>query len=254
MLTTELADYCLMKVLALSSSPRKDGNSRLLAEVVLAGAASRGYEVDIVDLSDVVTTPLRDCRTCRRADGRCSIDDEYESLLRDKVVRADALVFATPLYWYGVAGQLKIFIDRIFCYTTADHPNSDEIKACLMHKRIAVAISSEENYPGASLGVIAQLQELARYLRHEFVGVVHGVANSRGEISQDTVALDQAYLLGARLFDCTVTDYRLDSIRSGVVWPRIQATGLVGEARQARDSAAWLPTEAQVAVDNTVNR
>lgn len=209
-----------MRVLALSSSPRKDGNSRLLAESLLAGAASRGHEVEIVDLGDVVTSPLRDCRTCRLADGRCSIDDGYEPLLRNKVLDADALVLASPLHWYGIAGQLKIFIDRIFCYVKADHPDSGEIKARLMRKRMAAIISAEENYPGATLGVVAQLQELARYLDHDFVGVVRGVGNSRGEVRRDPAApLEQAYALGTRLFDGAVTDYRIDTDRSGVVWP-----------------------------------
>ncbi|MQA11879.1 MAG: flavodoxin family protein [Pseudonocardiaceae bacterium] len=209
-----------MRVLALSSSPRKDGNSRLLAEAVLAGATSRGHDVEIVDLCEVITAPLRDCRTCRLADGRCSIDDGYETLLRDKVTAADAVVLATPLYWYGIAGQLKIFIDRIFCYIKAEAPRSGETMRLLMNKRLAVVISAEESYPGASLGVVAQLQELARYLRHDFVGVVRGVANSRGEIRRDPAGpLDQAYDLGARLFDDAVTDYRMDTARSGVVWP-----------------------------------
>lgn len=209
-----------MRVLALSSSPRKDGNSRMLAESVLAGAASRGHDVELVDLCDVVTAPLRDCRTCRLPDGQCAIDDGYEPLLRRQVLPADALVLATPLYWYGVSGQLKIFLDRMFCHIKSDAPSPEETVRGLMHKRLAAVLSAEEAYQGASLGVVAHLQELARYLRHDLVGVVRGVANSRGEIARDpSRPLDDAYRLGARLFDIEVPDYRIDSDRSGVIWP-----------------------------------
>jgi multimeric flavodoxin WrbA len=209
-----------VKVLALSSSPRTDGNSRLLAQSVLHGARSRGHDTDLVDLCDMVTMPLRDCRTCRRADGTCSIADRHHALLRDQVLPADALVFATPLYWYGISGQLKIFMDRIICHTRADQPDSADVKRRLMNKRAAVVVSSEENYPGVLVGLTAQMQEFARYLGHELVGVVHGIANSRGEIARDPAGpLDRAFDLGTRLFAGPVTDYRMDTVRAGVIWP-----------------------------------
>ncbi|OQO94618.1 NAD(P)H dehydrogenase [Saccharomonospora piscinae] len=209
-----------MKVLALSSSPRRDGNSRLLAQAMLDGAAGHGHETELVDLADVVTAPLRDCRTCRLADGSCSIDDGFADLLLTRVLAADALVLATPLYWYGMSGQLKIFLDRIFCYAKADYPGHADVKRGVMHKRLAVALTAEETYPGAALGVNAHVQELARYLRHELVGIVRGVANSRGEVARDPAdPLRQARELGARLFDQPVTDYRMDTVRGGLVWP-----------------------------------
>ncbi|WP_435828784.1 flavodoxin family protein [Saccharopolyspora shandongensis] len=208
-----------VKVLALSSSPRKDGNSRMLAESVLAGAAQAGHDVEIVDLSDVVSAPLRDCRVCRNAAGRCSIGDDYEDLLVGKVLPADALVLATPLYWYGISGQLKIFIDRIFCYEAAGYPEHEHVKRRLVNKRLAAVVSSEETYPGSLVGVTAHLQELARYLHHDFVGVVQGFGNSRGEVARDPGdPLGKAFDLGARLFAARATDYRIDTPRSSTVW------------------------------------
>lgn len=214
-----------MKVLAVSSSPRKDGNSRLLAEAVLAGAARGGHEVELVDLAGAVMEPLRDCRTCRSADGLCSIDDGYADLLLGKVLSADALVLATPLYWYGVSGQLKIFIDRIVCYSGSAYPGSAEVKRRMMGKRMAVVVSSEESYPGAITGVTAQMQELARYLDHSLVGVVHGVANVRGEIRLDPAgSLQTATRIGERLFEAHVTDYRMNTPRQRNVWPEREET------------------------------
>lgn len=210
----------LMKILAMSSSPRNDGNSRLLAQAVLDGAAARGHGVELVDLADKVTAPLRDCRVCRRDDGACSIEDDYEHLILQKVLPADAIVFATPLYWYGISGQLKIFIDRIFCYMKSDYPGWESVRDRLIGKRMVVAVSSEESYPGAVAGITAQMQEFARYLHSELVGVVRGIGNTRGEVERDPARpLDQARDLGARLFDERSTDYRIDTPRSSVVWP-----------------------------------
>jgi hypothetical protein len=90
-----------------------------------------------------------------------------------------------------------------------------------MDKRIGVLISCEESYVGATQGVIAQFQELTRYLRQDLVGVVVGNANSRGEIVHDPGdPVSCARDLGARLFDIQVTDYRLDTVRSNRVWER----------------------------------
>jgi len=209
-----------MKVLAVSSSPRSNSNSRLLAQAVLDGAAARGHDTELVDLTGTVTAPLRDCRICRRENGACSIDDDYEHLILKKVLPADAIVYATPLYWYGISGQLKIFIDRLFCYIGSGYPDMRSVRDQLTGKRMVIAVSSEESYPGAVSGVTAQMQEFARYLHNDLVGIVRGIGNTRGEVERDpTRPLDQARDLGLRLFEERFTDYRIDTPRSGIVWP-----------------------------------
>lgn len=208
-----------MRVLAVSSSPRRDGNSRLLAQAVLEGAAQAGHETELVDLDEVLGGFLRDCRTCRGTDGECTIPDRYGEVLLESVLPADALVLATPLYWYGVSASLKAFIDRFFCFIASDYPRGEEVRDRLVRKRSALVLSSEEDYPGAALGVIAQIQEMSRYLHHEFVGVVHGIGNSRGEVVRDpSDPLGQARLLGARLGELRATDHRVDTVRPRVVW------------------------------------
>lgn len=209
-----------MKVLALSASPRHDGNSRLLAEAAIAGAREAGHDAELVDLDHYVGGFLRDCRSCRRADGRCSIDDRYEELFLDRVLPANALIYATPLYWYGVAGIFKTFLDRWFCYTATSSPSKDLARAGIVGKRAALMLSSEESYAGATLGVISQVQELSRYLHHDLVGVVQGIGNSRGEVARDPDdPVGRARRIGARMFEIRSTDYRVDTERAGSVWP-----------------------------------
>jgi multimeric flavodoxin WrbA len=208
-----------MNVVALNASPRRDGNSSILLEAASRGARGAGHDVTALQLDDFVDAALRDCRTCRRTDGRCGIEDRYERLLMDHLVPADAILLATPLYWYGMSGQLKTMFDRLFCHMSPAFPESEAVLAGLPHKRVGVLIACEESYPGATLGLRAQLQELTRYLRQDLVDVVVGVGNSRGDVRQDpTDPLDAAASLGRRLFTARVADYCFDTPRGHSVW------------------------------------
>lgn len=208
------------KTLVVSASPREDGNSHVLARSALEGARAAGHDVEHVFLDEYVQRMLDNCRLCRRIDdGSCSLDDRYEELLIEHMLPADGIIFAMPLYFYGMPGRLKTVFDRLFCYTANSSPRQDEVVDGIMGKKIGVLISCEESYLGATQGVIAQFQELTRYLHQDLVGVVVGNANSRGEIvcdPGDPVA--HARDLGSRLFTTRVTDYRLDTVRSNRVW------------------------------------
>jgi multimeric flavodoxin WrbA len=213
-----------MRVLIVSSSPRRDGNSRQLAEATAEGAREAGDSAQVVHLDDHLRYFLRDCRQCRDADGRCTIDDGYESLLREEVVPADAIVFATPIYWYGVSGQLKTFFDRMFCFIAASEPEAEQFAAGLVRKRLALVISSEETYPGAALGLIQEIQEYARYMHSDFVGVVRGIGNKRGDVRLDpSDPIGAARELGRTLLERKSTDYRLDTERPGSTWASLGA-------------------------------
>jgi multimeric flavodoxin WrbA len=206
-------------VLVLASSPRRDGNSARLAAAAAEGARAAGHEVRLEHLDDHMRHFLRDCRRCRDAEGRCTIDDGYEALLRDRVLDADGIVFATPIYWYGVSGQLKTFFDRLFCFIAASEPDADRFVAGLTRKRLALVVSSEETYPGAALALIHELQEYARYTHSDLVGVVRGIGNKRGDVLQDpSDPLGAAHELGRTLFDLQATDYRIDTERPGSTW------------------------------------
>lgn len=208
-----------MEIAVLAASPRPDGNSRALADALADGAREAGHDARVFDLNEHASGFLRDCRACRRADGECSIDDGYRALLFDHVLPAGALVYATPIYWYGMAASLKSWFDRMVCYTSASHPASAEVVAGLAGKRIALLLSFEERYPGVTLPVVAQVQEMARYMSQPFAGVVHGVGNRRGEVARDpSDPLAAARRLGAELETLHHTDYRLETPRPGAVW------------------------------------
>lgn len=208
-----------MRVLGISSSPRRDGNSSLLTQAALEGAQKAGHSVELVHVADCVGSFLLDCRRCRSPEGRCTIDDRFGDVFVSSYLPADAIVFGTPLYWYGMSGQLKTFLDRMFCYYADSAPDSATVVAGMSNKRLALVYSSEETYVGASLGLLHQVQEFARYTHSALVGVVRAIANSRGEVADDPAdPLGAATALGSRLLDCETTDYRLDTVRPESIW------------------------------------
>jgi multimeric flavodoxin WrbA len=208
------------RLLILIGSPRRAGNSAALAEAIRRGAESSGATVTTRFLDDCIGAFLRDCRACRRPDGECGISDKFRELFFDEYLPAQGVVFCTPIYWYGISAQTKAFFDRTFCYYAASYSRSAEVIAGMSRKRIGLALSSEETYPGAALGIVHQIQEFARYTHSEFVGVVRGIGNRRGEITADPCGpLVEAKALGREFFSRTYTDYRIDTPRAGTVWP-----------------------------------
>jgi multimeric flavodoxin WrbA len=215
-----------MNIVVLAASPRPDGNSRALARALMDGAEGAGHATRLIDLNKPIAGFLRDCRSCRRPNGECSISDGYRDLLLNDVLPADALVYATPLYWYGMAAVLKNYFDRMVCYISASFPSSGELIERMTGKRVALLISSEERYPGAALGLIAQVQEMSRYLHQPMVGVIQGVGNTRGEVQSDpTDPVSAARQLGAQISSLHHSDYRVDSQRPKTVWPATPASG-----------------------------
>lgn len=207
------------RLLVLVGSPRRSGNSATLAQAVQRGAEAAGTSVALRFIDDFVSGVLRDCRTCRGPDGECGIRDRFRELLFDEFIPADGVVFASPVYWYGLSAQTKAFFDRTFCYYAASYPESARVISGMSRKRIGLVLASEETYPGASLGIEHQLQEYSRYTHSEFVGVVRGVGNSRGEVGRDPEAPTlAAETLGRTLFARKFSDCRIDTPRSGRVW------------------------------------
>ncbi len=208
-----------LKLLVLVGSPRRNGNSATLGEAVRQGAAEAGVEVTLRHLDDHLGGFLRDCRSCRKENGECSIDDGFRTLFFEDFLPADGVVFCSPIYWYGLSAQTKAFFDRTFCYVAASYPGSVEVIRGMSRKRIGLVLASEETYPGAALGILHQIQEFSRYTRSDFVGFVRGIGNRRGEVASDPGrALAEAARLGREFFLKKGTDYHIDTERATGVW------------------------------------
>jgi len=99
------------KVLILSSSPRKGGNSDTLADRFLMGALEAGHAAEKVSLREKTIGYCTGCGACTKGAGRCSQKDDAAGIL-DQMVHADVIVMATPVYFYTMAAQMKTLIDR----------------------------------------------------------------------------------------------------------------------------------------------
>lgn len=214
-------------LLVLVGSPRRNGNSATLAEAVRRGAEAVGTDVTLRFLDDHISGFLRDCRTCRGPDGECTIADGYRALFFEEFLPARAVVFCSPIYWYGLSAQTTAFFDRSFCHYAASNPHSEGVLQAMSRKRLGVVLASEEIYPGAALGIMHQLQEFSRYTHSVLVGGVRGVGNSRGEVRNDPDdPIRQAERLGAEILSRAYSDYRLDTKRPPVVWQEASDAGM----------------------------
>lgn len=99
------------KVLILSGSPRKGGNSDLLCDEFLRGAAESGNQVEKIFLWDKKVAPCSACYYCKQSGGKCAIQDDMAEIL-DQMQWADVIVMASPVYFYSIDAQMKAVIDR----------------------------------------------------------------------------------------------------------------------------------------------
>ena len=97
-------------VLGISGSPRRHGNTETLLDSFLAGAQAAGACVEKVVLKDLNYSPCRGCNACHKA-GECIVKDDAPGLY-DKILAADCIAVASPIYSMGITAQLKGFIDR----------------------------------------------------------------------------------------------------------------------------------------------
>ena len=97
-------------ILILSTSPRKGGNSDTLADEFARGAQDAGHKAEKIRLAGKSIGFCRGCLACQKT--RCCVVQDDASAIVEKMLSADALVFATPIYFYEMSGQMKTLLDR----------------------------------------------------------------------------------------------------------------------------------------------
>lgn len=108
-----------MYILALNGSPRKNGTTAKLLNLALEGAASRGAEVELIQLSSIKMEGCRGCFSCKqrggKSYGKCVVRDGMTALY-EKLERADGLILGSPLYFHAVTASMKMFLERLYPY------------------------------------------------------------------------------------------------------------------------------------------
>lgn len=176
------------KVLIISSSPRRGGNSDTLADRFAAGAREAGHEVEKISLAGKRIEFCRGCFACQRG-GRCPIRDDAAEIVA-KLPEADVLVFATPVYYYSVSGQLKTLLDRANPVYVMDY------RFRSVYLLAAAAEDEESTVAGTQTAIQGWVDcfPQSRFADTVFAG---GVTDP-GQIAGHK-ALEQAYRLGLNL-------------------------------------------------------
>jgi len=175
-------------------SPRKKGNSSVLAKQVAAGAKAGGAKVETFFLHDMDIKPCTACDFCRKNPTiDCVIQDDMQ-ILYPKLKSADAIVIASPVYWFTVSAQTKLFMDRWYGL------GSDEGYA-LAGKRfgIVLAYADADPFVSGAVNALRMFQDALRFIGAEIVGMVYGSAWKAGEIRKNKALLEEAYELGKKL-------------------------------------------------------
>ena len=183
------------RVLIVKTSPRKRGNSTLLAEQVAAGARAAGAEVDSITVQGMDIQPCTACEACKDTEeGDCILDDDMQALY-PKIRQADVIVVATPVYFFTMSAQAKLFIDR--CYALIQTARGN----LLTGKKFAfvLAYGDTDLFTSGGINAIRAFQDMCRYLEAEVVGFVYGTASEEGEIQSQSDLLEEAYRLGQKL-------------------------------------------------------
>ena len=184
------------KILLMMGSPRKDGNSATLAKQVAAGAEAAGAEVESFYLHGMNIHPCTACDACREErDKDCVIDDDMETLY-GKLRQADALVIASPIYWFTVSAQTKLFMDRWYALG-----GPGEEYAAFAGKSIGIVLTYADVDPFTSgaVNALRTFQDAFNYVGAQIVGMVYGSASEAGEIRKNRDLMEKAYELGKQL-------------------------------------------------------
>lgn len=172
-------------VLVISTSPRKGGNSDRLADSFVRGAQEAGNQVEKITLYDKTIGFCRGCLACQSTQ-RCVIRDDADAIAQ-KMLTADVIAFATPIYYYGMCGQMKTMLDRANPLFSADYQFRD------IYLLASAAEEDGHTVDGAVTGLQGWIDcfEKARLAGTVFAGGVTSV----GDIEQHP-ALEKAWELG----------------------------------------------------------
>jgi multimeric flavodoxin WrbA len=183
-------EVCMGKhVLIFKGSPREKGNSSLLAGKVAEGAQAGGAEVETFSLHMMNIRACDACDTCQET-GVCVLKDDMQ-MLYPKLREAEAIVIASPVYWFTMSAQTKLFIDRWYALESSQGN-------ALKGKQFGIILTygDTDPYTSGAINAIRSFQDMFRYLGADIAGMVYGTAMNEGDVLNQPKLLERAYKLG----------------------------------------------------------
>ena len=177
-----------MNILILSGSPRKGGNTELLAEAFAQGAAAR-HHVEIVSVRDYKVNPCLGCNVCFKSKANTCAQKDDMTVIYEKMSQADMLVIASPVYFYGISAQLKAVIDRFH----------NPIRDSFHIKKMVLLLVGAASLPELFDAILTEYNLCLKFFKIEDAGkvLVRGVKD-KGDI-KETRFIEDAYQLGASI-------------------------------------------------------
>ncbi|MDP2268226.1 MAG: flavodoxin family protein [Deltaproteobacteria bacterium] len=184
----------MFNVLAVSGSPRKEGNTELLINAALASFIEEGHAVHKFFMSGKNVAPCNACDACEE-DGVCIIDDDYQEFQK-QLFRCDAMILGSPVYNRNITGQLLSLFNRNHCITHK-HPFKDRI--CFGG---AIAVGGAPNSQGITLTVLHNfLLSLGVCCVPAVLNGVSVVAREKGAVLSQPKSLSDAKVLGENILN-----------------------------------------------------
>jgi multimeric flavodoxin WrbA len=186
-----------MKILGIMGSPRKRGNTDLLLDEALRGARSQGAEVEKLMISELDISPCREIYACLR-DGNCVIDDDMQQVYV-KLLEADHIILASPMFFYGLTSQVKALIDRCQALWVRKHILKQLPPRTTERKGVFISVGATKGkrlFDGAILTVKYFFDAIDVQYSAELL--IRGV-DKKGEIKKHPTALSEAFQIGRRL-------------------------------------------------------
>ncbi|MDO5410040.1 MAG: flavodoxin family protein [Lachnospiraceae bacterium] len=175
-----------MKVTILNGSPRKNGNTEIMVNEFAKGAKEAGHETTVINLAGKKVNGCLGCQYCFAHDGVCVQKDDMAEILK-VLDETDLVVFASPIYWFDITGQLKCVIDRMYA--------RGKIGFHFNKTALLLDSASDHVYDAA----LSQYKATCSYLRWESVGEIC-IPDMEEKGSMRTVpALQKVYELGKSL-------------------------------------------------------
>lgn len=164
------------KIVVITGSPRKAGNSFAMTDAFIKAAQAKGNTVTRFDAAMMNVGGCRACETCFKSGKACSFDDDFNKIA-PAVLEADAVVFTMPVYWYSIPAQIKAVIDKLYSFCVAGKD--------IAGKECALIACCEEDDLTVLDGVRIPIERSAALIKWQIVGevLVPGVLNT-GDIEK----------------------------------------------------------------------
>jgi len=188
------------QILGISGSPRRNGNTELLIKEFMRGAKAGGHKPELIILSELKISPCTSCGSCQKT-GKCIINDDMQ-LMHKKLVEADCIVFASPIYFCGVSAQLKSFIDRCQTLWSRKYILKEALISPEQGKRSGYFISTagSKDYNKVFEGAIFVVKAIFSTLDIKYTGeLLFKDMEHKGDILKHPDAMKMAFETGSSL-------------------------------------------------------